>query len=301
MLGQGSRYAQEAFENNFVGVGWLDEINFTGKAPDNWRKFNEKYIPVYLERHLDKSKIAAGLACGMLYTIIKGISQGDIVICPDGEGKYLVGEVIGDYEYNYNKNLPHCRPVRWCNSKIKKEEMSKSLQNSAGAKGTVINISKYGEEIESLILGKKPPSGIATETIEDDSVFALETHLEEFLVQNWQRTKIGKEYDIYTENGEIIGQQFPTDTGPIDILAVSKDGKKLLVVELKKGRSIDAVVGQIQRYMGYVKDELAKDEQEVCGVIIAFEDDVKIQRALSVASGIEFYTYTVNFTLHKKK
>jgi restriction system protein len=66
--------------------------------------------------------------------------------------------------------------------------------------------------------------------------FALEKHLEEFLVQNWQQTELGKNYDIYQEDGEIIGQQYPSDTGPIDILAISKDKKELLVVELKKGR-----------------------------------------------------------------
>ena len=86
----------------------------------------------------------------------------------------------------------------------------------------------------------------------------------------------------------------------MDILAVSKDNKTLLVVELKKGRSSDAVVGQCQRYMGYVKEELAEKNQDVRGVIIAFEDDKKIQRALSVTQNIEFYTYKINFQLEKK-
>jgi RecB family endonuclease NucS len=44
---------------------------------------------------------------------------------------------------------------------------------------------------------------------------------------------------------------------PIDILAVSKDGTCLLVVELKRGRASDVVVGQALRYIGYVQDELA--------------------------------------------
>ena len=39
---------------------------------------------------------------------------------------------------------------------------------------------------------------------------------------------------IVEEDGEKIGQQFPTDTGPIDILAISKDKSVLLVVELKR-------------------------------------------------------------------
>jgi restriction system protein len=61
----------------------------------------------------------------------------------------------------------------------------------------------------------------------------------------------------------------------------------------------DSVVGQIQRYMGYVKDELAEDSQTVKGVIIALEDDIRIRRALSVTNNIEFYRYQVTFRLFK--
>lgn len=42
-----------------------------------------------------------------------------------------------------------------------------------------------------------------------------------------------------------------------DVLAISKDKQEVLVVELKKGRASDSVVGQIQRYMGYVAEEVA--------------------------------------------
>lgn len=139
------------------------------------------------------------------------------------------------------------------------------------------------------------------DTIEDPSVFALETHLEDFLEQNWHHTELGKKYDIFEEDGEKVGRQYPCDTGIIDILAISKDKKELLVVELKKGRASDMVVGQVQRYMGYVKDELAEANQKVKGVIIAFEDDLKILRALSVAPDISFYTYKIHFKLEKKK
>ena len=119
----------------------------------------------------------------------------------------------------------------------------------------------YSEEIEKLIGGAFIPNIVATdETIEDAASFVLEKHLEDFLVQNWSLTELGKDYVIY-EDDENFGQQFPTDTGPIDILAVSKDKKTLLVIELKKGRASDAVVGQIQRYMGYVKEELAESDK----------------------------------------
>ena len=70
-------------------------------------------------------------------------------------------------------------------------------------------------------------------------------------------------------------------------------------MELKKGRASDAVIGQLQRYMGYVKDELCEEGQTVKGIIIALEDDLRIRRALSVTTNIDFYRYKVNFKLIK--
>ena len=71
------------------------------------------------------------------------------------------------------------------------------------------------------------------------------------------------------------------------------------MVELKKGRASDAVVGQIQRYMGFVLDDIAEGNQGVRGAIIALEDDLRLRRALRVTNNIEFYRYQVNFKLFK--
>ena len=111
-------------------------------------------------------------------------------------------------------------------------------------------------------------------------------------------TELGKEYDIYENDGE-KGQQYQTDTGPLDILAISRNKKRLLVVELKKGRASDVVVGQTLRYMGYVQEVLAEPNQSVEGAIIALEDDQRIRRALAMVPSIQFYRYQVSFRLVK--
>ena len=136
-------------------------------------------------------------------------------------------------------------------------------------------------------------------TSKTPTVFALEKHLEDFLITNWNSTELGRDYDIFEEDGELVGQQYPSDTGPMDILAISKDKKVLLVVELKRGRASDVVVGQVQRYMGYVLEDLAEVDQTVKGAIIALEDDLRLRRALKVTQGIEFYRYQVSFKLTK--
>jgi len=151
--------------------------------------------------------------------------------------------------YEPDKILFHRRPVNWLNVSIDHAAMSEALQNSTGSIGTVSDVSRYHDEIEKLIGGVSAPKLISTdETVENPSAFALE----DFLVKNWAQTELGKEYEIYGGDGE-KAQQYQTDTGPLDILAISKDKKRLLVLELKKGRAADAVVGQTLRYMSFVQ------------------------------------------------
>ncbi len=300
MLGKKSAFAEQCFAGNFIGVDFLGGEDLTHKLPDEWRTFNKQFIPVWLAAHPDKSKIAAGLSCGFLWTVAKGIRRGDVVLCPDGAGTYRVAEITGDYLYAPGQVLPHRRPVSWLSQSIDRAVMSDALKNSAGSIGTVSDISGYREEIEKLIGGGSAPTIVSTDsTVEDPAAFALEKHLEDFLVQNWAQTELGKEYDVFEEDGEKVGQQYQTDTGPVDILAIRKDKKELLVVELKKGRATDVVVGQVLRYMGYALQELAEEGQTVKGVIIALEDDQRIRRALAATPNITFYRYQVSFKLLK--
>ena len=127
--------------------------------------------------------------------------------------------------------------------------------------------------------------------------FALEKHLEDFLVKNWDQTTLGKDYSIFEEDGEVVGQQYATDAGAIDVLAVSKDNSRILVLELKRGRASDVVVGQTLRYMGYLMDQVASEGQIVEGIIIALEDDQKLRWALQAVPNIRFFRYRVDFEL----
>ena len=299
MLGAKSAHAEECFKGNFIGTDFGINQDLADKLPVAWREFNQEFIPIYLASHPGKTKIGAGLACGALWTVSKGIQNGDLAVCPDGNGKYRVGEITGGYYYEPGKVLFHRRPVTWLNVVIDRAAMSEALRNSTGAIGTVSDISKYAEELEKLIGGVSSQKLISTDpTVEDASSFALEEHLEAFLVKNWATTEFGRDYDIYEDEG-VKAQQYQTDTGPLDILAISKDKRRLLVVELKKGRASDAVVGQTLRYMSFVQEELAESGQTVLGAIVAHEDDQRIRRALTMTPNISFYRYQVNFRLTK--
>lgn len=300
MLGPGSRDADACRVHGFLGVDYEVHEDLTGQLPENWRDFNVQWLPRLLP--LYKSKVAAGLAAGNLWTVCKGIAIGDIILSPTGvSNELMAGEITSDYHYVAEGPLHHRRSVRWLPGVIKRDELSSELRGSLGSGGTLVRLERHADEILRAIgdVPSRPTLFSTDETVEDAAQFAMEKYLEEFLIDNWSFTEIGKEFDIYSENGEQVGQQFPTDTGPMDILAISKDKKKILVVELKKGRASDSVVGQVQRYMGYITDVLAEPTQEVHGAIIALEDDLKIRRALQVTRNIDFYRYVINFKLDK--
>ena len=303
MLGRQSAHAAECLAGGFVGADFGIEQDLSGQLPEQWRQFNAAFIPVFLASRPDKSKIAAGLACGALWTVAKGIQPGDVVLSPDGTGRYHVGEVKGDYLYAPGQVLPHRRRVNWLPIAIERAAMSEALRNSTGSLLTVANITDYHQEIEQFLAalpGQAAPNIVATDPVVEDPVaFAMEKHLEDFLVKNWSQTELAQHFKIYEEDGELVGQQYGTDAGPIDVLAVSKDNQRLLVVELKRGRASDVVVGQILRYMGYVKEQIAETHQTVEGVIIALDDDQKLRWALLAVPSISFYRYQVSFKLIK--
>ena len=301
MLGANSAYAALCREQGFIGADYQIAQDLSADLFDNWRDFNQKYRPIFLDAHPEKTMIGAGLACGALWTVAKGIQKGDMVLCPNGSGTYFVGEVASDYFYVPGQPLPHRRSVNWLAQTILRDDMSDALKNSTGSIGTVSTITPHAVEIEKLLgVQLNDPVLVASDPdVEDAAAFAMEKHLEDFLVKNWAQTELGKDYDIYAEDGEPVGQQYPTDTGPMDLLAVKKDKSELLVVELKRGKASDVVVGQVLRYMGFVKEDLAESHQAVRGVIIALEDDLRIRRALAVTPSIQFFRYQISFKLLK--
>jgi len=296
MLGKQSAYAKECFDGGYIGVDFLGDIDLSRDLPDDWREFNKKFIPVYLQKWPEKTKIGAGLACGFLWTVCKGMQVGDLVLCPDGQGSYRVGEIAGPYSFMPQTSVPHRRKVNWLPNLIQRTAMSEALKNSTSSAGTVCNVTTYSEEIDRLVNGNASRPFSANTEIQDPYTFGKEKQLEDFLIENWNQTELGKEYSIFTD-GESDGRQYLTDAGTIDILALSMDKQKLLVVELKLGKTSDVVVGQILRYMGYIKEQIAEPDQTVEGAIIALEDDAKLRWAISMVPSIRFYRYEIDFRL----
>ena len=146
--------------------------------------------------------------------------------------------------------------------------------------------------------GAQSVSSEVPEALEDPNAFVLEKYLEDFIVSNFHTIFKG-ELKIYEDAEGNDGQQYSTDIGPIDILSVEPKSKSFVVIELKKGRPSDQVIGQILRYMGWVKQNLCTSGQVVKGLIICRNPDPKLSYALEMTNNIDVRYYSVSFKLRE--
>ena len=96
----------------------------------------------------------------------------------------------------------------------------------------------------------------------------------------------------------MTGVEFPVGGRFIDILATDAENN-LVVIELKVSRGYDRVVGQLMRYLAWVKKNLAEDEQRVRGIIVARAISEDLKLACSLVDGIDLYEYELSLELKR--
>ena len=131
---------------------------------------------------------------------------------------------------------------------------------------------------------------------------ANEAEVRDFIAECIQKGQMGT-LSLYQG---IQGVEFDTkEVGRIDLLCTDQQGN-FIVVEIKKDRSGDKVVGQIQRYMGWVKEHLAGDK-DVRGIIVLrkHEDDYDADKQLLYVNyaiktnpniSVKFYKMSLSLT-----
>lgn len=129
----------------------------------------------------------------------------------------------------------------------------------------------------------------------EENEFAYERDLQHFLAKNLSLIEPG--LTLYTEEG-ITGLEFPVGSRFIDVLAKDK-GNNYVVIELKVSRGYDRVVGQILRYMAWIRKNHADQNQKVRGVIIAREITEDLLLACSETQNVDLFEYNLLVTLRK--
>lgn len=120
-----------------------------------------------------------------------------------------------------------------------------------------------------------------------------EKAVEEHLERHWSGTefaRMGIELSTVDAHG-LPGRQVLTPRNTIDLLGYRKAGREWWVFELKKGRTSDAVVGQVGRYMGWVTQFHARPREQVRGAIIVGRTDENLRSAVLSNDRLSLWQY----------
>lgn len=142
-------------------------------------------------------------------------------------------------------------------------------------KETALDVYVSRNDLEAASLVKKDLGATATELRKFKRMLIDEKTLEDNIERNFE--------DFAKHTGlslKLVGRQCSTTVGPIDLLAQDRKTGRYVVIELKKGRSADKVYGQLSRYMGWVKANLAKGT-DVGGIIVGSKIDEKLRSAVA--------------------
>ncbi|MBF05220.1 hypothetical protein CL644_00730 [bacterium] len=255
-------------------LGYHNPEAYNAMKPREWRAFagyiNDEFKIAPKTSEGDKYKILSEHTDALL-EYIKGNEQIEKI-----RGSLTRGLDFDDLGYRWIT-----QDVIYVTARLLKDEYNKEKEQ----------IEKI-EQVETSDEDNKDDN--KSETIGDPEMqFQWEKELENFIVRNWERISIEEGLTLYEDEDGEIGQQYPTDSGAIDILATDKDNN-FVVIELKKGRSGEKVVGQILHYMGWVKSNLATNGQDVRGIIIASDGSVRLTNAVGmVADKIQVKYYRV--------
>lgn len=280
--------------NNTIAIGWTylgDPKNLTKEQLIEKSKNTEKPI----------SKIAANMIAS--FTNIK---IGDRILVRKGRSKCLaIGEVIKESYYDLIKgderklyanteyNFANFIDVKW-------EDKIKEYELPVFAISTIYQIDqdKYENFIDDKVEAMELNNIFDNESTIDTTSFILEKYLQDFITSNFRKI-FGDNVDIFIDKDGIKGDQYNTgNAGIMDILAFDKANNKFIIIELKRNKSSDIVVGQILRYIGWVEENLCNNEEKIEGIIICGEGDVRLQYAIKpVSSFVKLKYYKIDFRL----
>ena len=279
--------------NNTISIGW-------SQLGDVSKMTREVLTQAVGAAYPETPNPTKSLFVNMLWSFYHEIGPEDIVIARRGRKTLAaVGKVTKAAYFSAGRNPhlaspgnshPNFLDVRWLD-----QPRDKAFPTIVFPMHSVYEIteSQYQSLVEGSIAQSAPGFDDA---VEDQNAFVLEKYLEDFIVSNFETIFRGN-MKIYEDAEGLDGQQFATDIGPIDILATEPATASFVVIELKKGRPSDQVVGQILRYMGWVKENLCKNNQAVKGLVICRDPDQRLSYALTMTNNIDVRYYSVSFAL----
>jgi len=177
----------DVFKNkNLVAIGWeIGDISKISKPEEIKNLVKSKYT----ENSLAQIIVWSGQINRFRYDF----KNGDRVVTYNPNKRiYLIGEIVGDYEYDNQVEYHHVRKVKWL-GEVSRDKLSVSTKNTLGAISTIFEIGDDAQrELMELLKGKEQiedaqPIDQQLDMIKDDYMGRSRDFIKDkILTLNWE-------------------------------------------------------------------------------------------------------------------
>ena len=187
--GENAYLFDEFKSKKVVAIGWNEVGDLSNLSTP------EEVKQIVIEKYPEYSLGKLNITSGQLIRFRFKFNKGDYVITYNPEERiYLIGEIIGDYEYNPNLlEYYHIRQVKWLGD-VPRDLLSTSTKNTLGAISTLFELTESA--IEEILQALQTREGIQEdavsaeeemETIKEDMIAkAHEFIKDKILALNWE-------------------------------------------------------------------------------------------------------------------
>jgi len=145
--------------------------------------------------------------------------------------------------------------------------------------------------LPAMVLAESEPVAAVEQAEQAKDEVLLEAAIEQYLVDHWAETP-------FAERGvHLHDRQYNIPTGIVDLLGWQREQHAWWVVELKKGKAEDRVIGQLLRYTGWMRAERLRPKEDVRGVILAREASDRLKYAVTEIPHAEIWTFNDDLTI----
>lgn len=150
--GEGARFLETFKKKSVVAIGFvrINDVSEMSSADEIRHAVEEKYA--------EYSPAQIRTQAGQLARFKFDFRTGDMVVTYDPiERAYLVGKIVGDYEYdNEMEEYRHVRKVEWLEDTVPRDKLKTSTKNTLGAIQTLFEVGEDAkEDIINILQGKE--------------------------------------------------------------------------------------------------------------------------------------------------
>lgn len=175
------------------------------------------------------------------------------------------------WRLNWDKNIHNMRSRPWKTTFVITEIIPFSFETT---KFTRVGGAPVKSPPRSYIRVMLPTQEAVPVPVPSHKLSVTEGELEHLLVRQLEAIEPGL---------VLVKRQMGTPAGRLDLFCTDREGN-YVVVELKKTRGTDQVVGQVLRYMGWARSNFP--DKKVRGIIVVERQDDTLRYALSVVPDI---------------